>query len=113
MINEGLAVLGTDEYLDGGGQWYGVFGKSALEYVELPSTLKRIEYYAFQNCRKLKRIVFPDGFEYAGRYCFWGSGLQEARTPSAGIRAAPDAFVDCPAYQRLAVRGGRLFSDGQ
>ena len=81
--------------------------------MRLPSTLKRIEYYAFQNCRELKRIAFPDGFEYVGRYCFWGSGLQEARTPSAGLRAAPDAFIDCPAYRNLAVRGGKLFSDGQ
>ena len=48
VLNEGLEVLGTDEYPDDDNeQWYGVFTDSALESVELPSTLKRIEYSAF------------------------------------------------------------------
>ena len=46
-FNEGLEVIGTDEYDDDGGIWPGVFMKSALENIEFPSTLKRIEYCAF------------------------------------------------------------------
>ena len=46
-FNEGLEVLGTDEYPDDGGRWFGVFEESSIESVELPSTLKRIEYCAF------------------------------------------------------------------
>ena len=46
-MNEGLEVLGTDEYTEDGKMYYGVFGKSALEDVKLPLTLKRIEYGAF------------------------------------------------------------------
>ena len=46
-FSEGLEVLGTDEYDDDGGMWYGVFQESSIEHVELPSTLKRIEYSAF------------------------------------------------------------------
>ena len=42
-----LEVLGTDEYPDVGGRWYGVFEGSSVERVELPSTLKRIEYSTF------------------------------------------------------------------
>ena len=113
VLNEGLEVLGTNEYTGSGRPFCGVFQESVVEDVRLPSTLKRIECYAFQNCKRLKKIVFPDGFEFVGRYCFWGSGLQEARISSTGIRAAPDAFVDCPAYRNLTVRGGRLFSDGK
>lgn len=46
---EGLKALGTDECptLDGK-QMSGVFEKSALESVKLPSTLKRIECKAFK-----------------------------------------------------------------
>ena len=33
VFNEGLEVLGTDEYPDGNGGWYGVFGESTLESV--------------------------------------------------------------------------------
>lgn len=52
-INVGLEVLGTPEHLDGGGMRLGVFQDSSVEHVELPSTLKRIGYSAFQNCDEL------------------------------------------------------------
>ena len=47
-FNEGLEVLGTNEYPENKGKrWFGVFEKSTLEKVELPSILRRIEYNAF------------------------------------------------------------------
>ena len=58
-LNEGLEVLGTNEYPDGH-DWCGVFYGSALEEVVLPSTLKRIEYYAFAYCKNLRRIQLPN-----------------------------------------------------
>ena len=48
----------------------GVFEESAIEHAELPSTLKRIEYGAFEKCRRLKSIRFPRGLEYIGKHCF-------------------------------------------
>lgn len=66
MLNEGLEVLGTNEYPDGDGMWYGVFACSSLESVELPSTLKRIEYNAFEDCKNLKSINLPEMVEYVG-----------------------------------------------
>ena len=47
VLNEGLETLGTDEYTKDGGQYYGAFQESALERIDLPSMLKRIEYSAF------------------------------------------------------------------
>ena len=55
-FNEGLEVLGTDEQADDGEMWYGVFEESSVEHVKLPSTLKRIEYSAFEDCKNLKHI---------------------------------------------------------
>ena len=69
-FGEGLEVLGTDEYPEDDGAWCGVFEESALERVELPSTLKRIEYSTFEKCKNLKRINLPDGLEYIGKCCF-------------------------------------------
>ena len=46
-FNEGLKVLGTNEYISNNKRWRGVFEKSAVERVELPSTLKRMEYSVF------------------------------------------------------------------
>ena len=81
MINEGLEVLGTDEYPDNGGNSYGVFGDSALEYVELPSTLKRIEYCTFNGCKNLRNIHLPERLEYIGKLCFRESALTSVKLP--------------------------------
>lgn len=65
-LNEGLEVLGTDERIAIDIGYYGVFEKSAVEEVVLPSTLKRIEYSAFEDCGHLKDIVLPEGLECIG-----------------------------------------------
>ena len=46
-FNEGLEVLGAGEYRDSGNMYDSVFQESAVERVELPATLKRIEYSTF------------------------------------------------------------------
>ena len=67
VFNEGLEVLGTDEYTDDGKLLYGLFEESSVECVELPSTLKRIEYRAFEDCKNLRHITLPDRLEYIGK----------------------------------------------
>lgn len=44
-----------------------MFQNSALKSVEFPSTLKRIEYCAFAECKKIKTVKLPDGLEYIGK----------------------------------------------
>ena len=58
-------ALGVDD-----GVFCGVFMSSALESVELPSTLKRIECCTFSQCKNLKVVELPDRLEYIGRECF-------------------------------------------
>ena len=52
-FNEGLEVLGTDECQQNGAMHCGVFQGSAVENVQLPQTLKSIEYRAFMDCEQL------------------------------------------------------------
>ena len=66
QLNEGLEVLGTDEYPSDRGLYCGVFEGSALESVTLPSTLRRIGYRAFIGCEKLEAVSLPDGLEKIG-----------------------------------------------
>ena len=63
-------MLGTNDYSKNGSAFFGVFQGSAVDDVYLPSTLKRIEYNAFGDCRNLKRLVLPDKLEHIGRCCF-------------------------------------------
>lgn len=54
-LNEGLKVLGTEEYSKEN-LYYGVFQESPVEHVRLPSTLTRIGYNAFKGCKSLKEV---------------------------------------------------------
>lgn len=72
-----------------------MFGESALEYIKLPSTLKRIEYAAFYGCRSLKSITLPDRLEYIGKYCFKETGLEGIVFPTSLRTVAQEAFASC------------------
>ena len=80
-LNEGLEVLGGE--LRDNGLMYGVFEESGVERVALPSTLRRIGYFAFDGCRGLKSIDLPGRLEHIGRRSFFGSGLQSATLPGS------------------------------
>ena len=60
VLREGIQVLGTDEYNNDNFTYEGVFQDSALTSVQLPSTLKKIKYNTFANCKNLKRIHLPE-----------------------------------------------------
>ena len=70
MTNEGLEALGTDEYKEDGDMRAGAFESSGLKKIKLPSTIKRIEYSAFESCKDLKNIQLPEKLEYIGKRCF-------------------------------------------
>ena len=106
MLNEGLEVLGTDEYKDNGGYYKGVFHGSAIESVTLPSTLKRIEYDAFCKCTKLKNVQLPEGLEYVGKYCFWESALESITLPSSLKTIEQSAFYQCRNLKSVCLPEG-------
>lgn len=82
-FRDGLEVLGADECLNAEQGYYGVFQESAVEHVELPSTLKRIEYSAFQSCKSLQHIRLPERLECLGKRCFKESALESIWFPPA------------------------------
>ena len=71
VLNEGLEVLGTDWHNANGSMDSGVFEASGVRKIRLPSTLKRIEYSAFELSLNLHNIVLPDKLEYIGTRCFY------------------------------------------
>lgn len=81
-LNEGLEVLGASENA-GDKHECGVFQGSALEVVELSSTLRKIACDAFRDCENLKSISLPHGLSCMGKRCFQRSGLEYVRLPPA------------------------------
>ena len=100
-----MEVLGTDEYPGSGELYYGVFEESALENVRLPSTLRRIEYAAFQGCGGLKGVQLPDGLEYVGIVAFYGSGLQQVTLPGT-LRELGGLALVCKSLKTVWVGEG-------
>ena len=74
-LNEGLEELGEMEVIDGEDEEGRVFSKCALERIKLPSTLKKIRKDTFYCCDNLRNVEIPNGVEYIGKECFFGSGL--------------------------------------
>ena len=89
-------MLGTKEYsVYGDGLYRGVFEGSAVESVELPSTLKRIEYSAFEECESLENIKLPQRLEYVGARCFAFSSIREIVFPASVRIVGVYAFLRC------------------
>lgn len=51
------------------------FSGCQLDYISLPSTIKRIGDGAFQNCKGLSSMYLPQEVEYIGDYAFYCSDL--------------------------------------
>ena len=112
-FNDGLEVLGTHEYADNGCRYCGFFQDSSVERVDLPTTLKKIEFCTFESCKNLKSIKLPNSLEYIRSDCFAESGLQTIEIPRKGVRIEGYVFTGCPAKSGLVFRGGRVFPKDQ
>ena len=106
VLNEGLQTLGADEYQNFFERSYGVFQESALENVELPSTLRRIGYSAFEGCAGLKSVALPDGLEHIGKRCFQKSALESVRLPPALRVVDENTFRECRRLRSVELPEG-------
>jgi hypothetical protein len=54
------------------------FYKREIDIIQFPSSLKRIEAFAFSDCKNLKSLVFPDTLSWIGDLAFYKcSSVQE------------------------------------
>lgn len=60
--------------------------------MELPRTLKRIEYSAFEDCRNLKGILLPERLEFIGKRVFFNARLASVSIPKSVVEIASGAF---------------------
>ena len=71
VVGEGVEYIGT----------YGLSGNYNATSVTLPSTLKRINNFAFQGCSSLTTVDIPDGVTYIGDGAFSGVPLESIQLP--------------------------------
>lgn len=77
-----------------------------MECVELPSTLRRIEYNAFNSCANLKNVELPEHLEYIGAGVFRESGLQSVTFPDSLRAVAKRAFFGCKELRTVVLNEG-------
>ena len=85
---------------------HGVFSESALEHVQLPSTLKRIEYAAFCDCKSLKSIELPENLEKIGIGAFSKSELNNIEFPASLRVISQAAFARCKSLKTVKFNEG-------
>lgn len=68
--------------------------------------MKRIEYSAFEDCKNMRHIVFPEGLVFIGKNCFRGSGLAKVITPASLRTISQGAFTDCKNLRRVVLNEG-------
>ena len=77
-----------------------------MEQVELPSTLKRIEYSVFEDCKNLQNITLPNSLESIGKRCFCDSEIKEITVLHAIKRIGECTFNVCSNLRTLWVEEG-------
>lgn len=72
----------------------GFEGCTNLRSAQLPTTLKTIESYTFNGCKKLESIVLPEGLTKLGMHSFSGTGLKEITVPATVTEIESPVFYN-------------------
>ena len=105
-------MLGAEEKFDGKAYKGEVFRDSTLRSIAIPSTLKVIERRAFEGCRNLKKVEFPEGMESLGggqessdawSRLFKDSEVREVALPSTLREMSPRVFKGCDSLRTVRV----------
>ncbi len=104
IIPEVINVNGEKKTVIGIGQ--NVFTENKeITSIQLPSTIKEIDDFAFNECVNLKKINLPEGLEVIGRAAFQlCSNLQEIKLPDSVKKIGDFAFNHCPAIQGTSFK---------
>lgn len=78
------------------------FQSTDIESVEIPDSITRIEYQAFESCKKLTSIVIPDSVIYLDGSVFASCELLESVTLSDNLTSINyGAFQNCYALKNI------------
>ena len=84
------------------------FSGSALEKINIPSSVRTIGDCAFCHCKALRSVYFCAGCELQciGQRCFYESGLEQVTLPAALREMGQGALYGCPSLRAIWVEDG-------
>jgi len=75
-----------------------------VEKLILPTTIEKIELFAFQNCSNLKEIEFSEGLTSIGDSSFWGTAIETLNNlPESLQKIDPYAFFGCSNLKEVTI----------
>ncbi len=77
---------------------------TALEYVELPANLTKIDESLFYECTSLKTVIIPEGVTSIGTSAFGNcKSLEEITLPSTLTSIDTEAFIRCESLKSISI----------
>lgn len=101
VIPEGVVEIG-----------YCAFSKLYVEEVVLPSTIKKIGMYAFNDCKYLTKINLPEGLEFIGSFAFSYTGIEDIKLPNSIKCIDTYAFSGTKFYKKYKDNEFEILGDG-
>ena len=95
VFPEGLDKLTLTNLYDVPELYTGLFNKSGLARVRLPSALRVIGALVFHTCSVLREVELPVGLEVIDSYAFRGSGIVHVAIPASVVSLGYCAFQNC------------------
>ena len=74
-----------------------------IESISFGKNIKRIGYSAFENCRNLTSITFPESLEEIGDQSFIGCGLISIVIPDSVKKAGTNCFTGCENLKSVKI----------
>ena len=84
---------------------YGVFSYTKLTEISIPSSVKKIENFAFWCCSKLSSVQLNNGLEYMGSQIFDSTNLSSIVVPSSVKSITEDTFLGCNTLKKVFFEG--------
>lgn len=79
---------------------------AGMTSVTIPSTVERIESYAFQNIGDLSEVRLSEGLEFIGECAFSYTGIEEISIPNSVTEIGMCIVQDCPSLKTIKVGKG-------
>ncbi len=78
-------------------------GKTSVSYI-VPNGITTINYYAFQYCTNLERVIISDGVTIIDGYTFYGcTNLKSVTIPNSVTVIQDCAFRDCSSLKSITI----------